>query len=64
MTTKPLTVEQIAALAGVGVDHVRLDMRRGHLPSQEPEVVREWLEPIFARRYREGQDQRRELRRA
>jgi hypothetical protein len=47
---KPLTISQIALLAGVDERKVHLDMRRGHLPSQEPEVVREWLYTIWERK--------------
>lgn len=43
MSSKPLSVDQIAELAGVSEDDVRRDMRRGVLPSQEPEVIREYL---------------------
>lgn len=56
---KPISVKQIAELAAVPEAVVHRAMRRGHLPSQEPEVVGEWLRTVYERDRRQTADDRR-----
>ncbi len=54
MDSKPLTLPQIVELAAANEMDVRRDMRRGILPSMEPEIVREWLRERWSRAGRNG----------
>lgn len=58
---KALTVKQIAELASVADSVVLRAMRRGHLPSQEPVVVGEWLKTLFERDRSLGAEERKRL---
>jgi hypothetical protein len=49
---RALTIEQIATLADCEENVVRKDMRRGLLPAQDCDVVREWLLSRWKRRTR------------